>query len=140
MIVTNSKMRKRIFLSFLFLFSLCCLCFFLLIAAHNRWIYIPCLFYKITGFFCPGCGMTRAAYSFFTFDLINCYHNNLLFFIIVPNFMLYIFCLIRYYLLTGNILSVNKLFPRWVWMVYLVIVISFGILRNLEFFDWMQPL
>lgn len=33
----------------------------------------PCIFHKITGYYCPGCGGTRAVYALFRGDLLGCF-------------------------------------------------------------------
>ena len=43
---------------------------------------IPCIFYRITGFQCPGCGVTRMCLALMRFDFVEAYHYNKLLFII----------------------------------------------------------
>lgn len=33
----------------------------------------PCVFHEITGYYCPGCGSTRAVYALFEGDLLQCF-------------------------------------------------------------------
>lgn len=47
-------------------------------------IAIPCLFTKLTGTECLGCGMTRATMSIMKFDLERAWHFNKLSFIVLP--------------------------------------------------------
>jgi hypothetical protein len=47
-------------------------------------IAIPCLFTKLTGTECPGCGMTRATMSIMKFDFERAWHFNKLSFVILP--------------------------------------------------------
>ena len=85
---------------------LLCLGIFLLIGlfyllAINR-IGIPCLFRKVTGLMCPGCGNSRAAVALLQLDLPAALGYNLLF----PLEFLYIAwvycCCCRQYLKTGR--------------------------------------
>ncbi|MEY2937812.1 MAG: hypothetical protein RL062_401 [Bacteroidota bacterium] len=47
-------------------------------------IAIPCLFTKLTGTECLGCGMTRATMSILKFDFERAWHFNKLSFIVLP--------------------------------------------------------
>lgn len=132
--------RKRIIKTILFLLFLLLISIFYLNISHYKWFFIPCIFYEITGFYCPGCGMTRALYSFFTLNFGECFRNNLLLLFLLPAFLYYLFCSVKNYLLTGKIVSLSSVFPKWVFFVGLVLVIIYGIFRNFEFFTWMQPI
>lgn len=111
-----------------------------MILSHNNFITIPCYFYKLTGFYCPGCGMTRAIYNIVTLNFTDCFHNNLLVILLIPLLLYYLFCLVKNYLLTGKIISLDRVFPRFLIIIILIIVIVYGILRNIDFFSWMKPL
>ena len=45
---------------------------------------IPCLFTKLTGTECLGCGMTRATMSIIQFDFERAWHFNKLSFVVLP--------------------------------------------------------
>ncbi len=47
-------------------------------------IAIPCLFTKMTGTECLGCGMTRATMSMIKFDFERAWHFNKLSFVVIP--------------------------------------------------------
>lgn len=52
----------------------------------------PCPFYALTGFYCPGCGMTRAVAALARLELLKsaCYHPAVLYFVLLyPCFLLY---------------------------------------------------
>ena len=44
-------------------------------------IFMPCLFHAMTGFYCPGCGGTRAVAALLRGDLVSsfCYHPLVLY-------------------------------------------------------------
>ena len=56
-------MKKRIVkvISIVLSFIIILIGYYFLNAKYN--FGIPCLFYKITGYQCPGCGITRALFS-----------------------------------------------------------------------------
>ena len=51
-------------------------------------ISIPCMFYKITGFHCPGCGITRLLFSLIKLDFYQAFRYNPLIFILLTIFVL----------------------------------------------------
>ena len=136
----NELYRKRIIEVVLFLLFLFGLSVTYLMLSHNRLLKIPCAFYEITNLCCPGCGMTRAFYCLITLDFAGCFHNNLLVFLLIPTGLYYLYHLIRHYLLKGKIISITTIFSKKFLIVLLVITILYGIIRNFQYFDWMQPL
>lgn len=112
----------------------------LLILVLNGYCLLPCLFNKLTGLYCPGCGMTRAIISFWHFDFISCFRNNMLFFVFLPLGLYYIICVIRTYIKFGVVISINQVFSKWVICGLLLLVIGFGVIRNLGWFYWIQPI
>ena len=92
-------------------------------------IYIPCFIHKLTGFYCPGCGVTRMLLSIIKFDFYKAYLYNKLLFILSPFalvlFLDYIYCIIK------NKSPLYKKINNKVWYVLIVILIIYGILRNI---------
>lgn len=109
---------KKIFLIFLGISTI------IIILKYN--IGIPCIFFELTNLYCPGCGMTRAIKSLILLDFYQAIRYNTLI-IILP---LLIFCFI--------LDKKNKL-PSWIWYLLLIIVILYGVLRNIELFDFFAP-
>ena len=65
-------------------------------------IYIPCIFNKVTGLKCPGCGITHMMLAIARFDFKTAFLENPLLFIALP-VMLGIYIRNRiYYVRTGN--------------------------------------
>lgn len=90
---------------------------------------IPCLFRALTGYLCPGCGMTRATLSILTGHLAKAWSLNALSLTLVPVFLLYLGYRIIRYVLTGQ-----ESFRTWenVFLVLsLIIAILYAIVRNL---------
>ena len=69
-------MKKRVFniISKSLLILLAGLAYYLFMELTK--IRVPCVFYKLTGFYCPGCGITRAAESLLRFDLMGALGYN----------------------------------------------------------------
>jgi len=98
---------------------------------------IPCIFHKITGLYCPGCGITRTLFSLINFDFKSAFRNNILILIVCPFLLYYVIHKIYDWI---NFKPERNIFPPWVWNTLLIITIIFGILRNLPWFDFLKPL
>ena len=101
----------------------------LFILVYNDIISIPCIFHKLTGLYCPGCGATRMVKSILRLDFYQAFRYNQLLFIYTPFiivlFINYIYCIFKK---KNNIL--NKI-PNYVWWILVVITVLYGILRNI---------
>lgn len=109
------------------LFVFCGLFFFLL--SEAGYIHVFCLFHKITGFYCPGCGVTRMLDAIFHFSFYQAFRYNPLVFVLLVLFVL------------GKILHLNLAKKyRDILLYFLVfVVIFYGVLRNMELFSWLGP-
>ncbi len=95
----------------------------------------PCIFHKITGLYCPGCGITRMFISIFKLNIYQAFRYNPLVFILL------IICLF-YLLIDALKYKISKThieLPKSVYIVLLIIVIGFGILRNIPLFSYLAP-
>lgn len=97
-----------------------------------------CLFYQLTGLFCPACGGTRSIIHLLDGRLLLALKSNALAVIMLP--------VIGYGLATASRLALDRRFspvdikiaPFLVWSV-LAVVIVFWIIRNLSFFSFLNP-
>lgn len=89
---------------------------------------VPCMFRKITGWKCPGCGITTMLWNLLEFDFLNAYRANPFLFLTGP------FLLIEMIYL--SILSYKgRKIPRWndrVLVVYTCALVIFGVVRNIS--------
>lgn len=99
-------------------------------------LFVPvnCLFKEFTGFYCPSCGMTRAFYCIFNFDLINAFKLNI---ISIPIFIFLIFFLLNVFIdIIKNrftfIPNLLKFFSKYYIIIIILIVLSF-IYNNVGF-------
>jgi len=93
-------------------------------------IHIPCIFNKITGLDCPGCGMTRAALSLLDGNIYQAFRWNMLIFILIPLYSIYTI-----------LINIEKL-TKWgkaLELSMLALAIIFFILRNTDKFSWLAP-
>ena len=104
----------------------------LIIIIHLKYdVGVPCIFFKITGLYCPGCGITRAIFSLMKFDIYQAFRYNMLIIILLPfaiSYYIYIF-----------IFKGKKRIPKKVLNFLLIITILFGILRNIPEFEFLMP-
>ena len=96
---------------------------------------IPCLFYEITGYYCPGCGITRLLFSFLKLDFYQAFRYNPLIFILI--IITGIYLLVKFIL--KKFMNISIEIPNYVYYILLIIVIIFGILRNIPMFDFLSP-
>lgn len=102
-------------------------------------ITIPCLFNKITNLYCPGCGITRMLLSIPKLNFYQAFRYNQLVFIFLPFILLLLIDFLLKWLNNQN----NYIYLRInnkVWVVLLIIVLVFGILRNIPLFDYLKPI
>ena len=96
---------------------------------------IPCLFHEITGLYCPGCGVTRLVFSLLKLDFYRAFRANPLIFILLIISSIYL--VIKF--LLNKIWKINLTIPNYIYYIILVIVILFGILRNIPGFEFLIP-
>ena len=88
-----------------------------------------CPLYAVTGFACPGCGLTRGFHALFHGDVTTALHFNVL----IPIWAV-IFTAVSISLVLmavrGRGLPFNKISPNWLW-VLMVLMLAFGVLRNI---------
>lgn len=97
--------------------------------------FLPCIFHKITGFYCLGCGVTRMLISIFKLEFYQAFRYNVYLFILLIITIVYqIIKLITYKLLTKKIRLNN-----YIYILLLMTTIAFGILRNLPNFSYLIP-
>lgn len=100
-----------------------------LIIGHKYGIYLFCPIHKILGLYCPGCGITRMLYSILKLDFYKAFRYNVLLFILFfPAVFLFIENL---YSIQKDRKSLYKKIPEKVWIGLIVVLIIYGILRNI---------
>lgn len=92
---------------------------------------IPCIFYKITGYKCPGCGITRALFSILNGNIKEAFNYNKLLFIVAPFLMIYFIYKSYIYILDKKeSKNINKII-RYSSYTLVIISIIYAILRNI---------
>lgn len=99
---------------------------------------IPCIFRRITGFYCPGCGVTRMCINIIKLDFYSAFRSNSAIFVIIP-FLAVIFAVRTYSVLKYGIAK-QKIWMTVIEITSIIILIIFGILRNIPVFSFLAPI
>lgn len=99
--------------------------------------HIPCVFHKITGLYCPGCGITRMSLALLEGNFRVAFRSNAAVFILIPVGLMLLLKFIYHYIKFGNI-QLSKVETSILWVI-VVILITFGILRNIPIFYRLRP-
>ena len=134
--IVNTK-KKRIIAVICLIISLLLISFLYYKIYSIYHIGIPCIFHRVTGLYCPGCGITRALFALISGNIKIAIHNNILIFILAP-FLIYYF--IKKIKIWISFEKETKILPNKLLYGLLIITLLFGILRNFELFDFLQPL
>ncbi len=108
--------------------------FFLFVTYYlvNHWtgFYIPCVFRLITGYQCPGCGITHSLFSIVKLDFKSAFHYNPLAFFFLPFFIIYYIYMTYLYIYQKKDRVLSRI-PKAFGVCLILITLLYGILRNI---------
>ena len=93
---------------------------------------IPCLFRAVTGWKCPGCGVTTMCLSLLRGDITKAYESNPVLLLLSPFFLVWGIWRSVLYIRTGK--GTNSKWETYMGTVLLVILLVFFLWRNLSHF------
>lgn len=100
-------------------------------------IKLPCVFSLVTGLYCPGCGVSRMCIAIIQLDFKAAFGYNQLIFCLLPFFVYEsISCAIKYVKTGTTYLGKGY---NLVWCIVGILVLLFGIFRNIDAFAFLQP-
>ncbi len=99
---------------------------------------IPCMFHQITGFYCSGCGASRALRSILHFDFYQALRYNAIFTLCLPLFAVYFGGLSVSYIRFGKDRVSEKISMKFVW-IFIELALIYGVLRNVPAFSFLAP-
>jgi Protein of unknown function (DUF2752). len=100
-------------------------------------ILLPCLFHKITGLYCPGCGVTRMCLSLLHMNFYQAFRYNAGVMVILPILILYGLKYVIMYL-KGEQPHFSKVQNIILYLMIIWLVI-FGVIRNIPWFSYLAP-
>lgn len=113
--------------------ALCALVFFYRITGFG----IPCVFHRVTGLYCPGCGTFRALDALLHGQWLQAIRYNALLVILGPVLViLLVFELWRY--LRNEPINYRR-YDQIAAIILIIICLGYGIVRNLPAFYVLQP-
>lgn|SRR5574344_220749 len=90
---------------------------------------IPCVFHLVTGFKCPGCGISRMCLSILHLDFKKAFHYNQMIFILLPVFIVVVITqIVRY--IKYNQTKTTKV-QSAIYYIGIALLVIFGVLRNI---------
>src|SRR5882672_10326731 len=136
---SNDSTHRRLVITLLCLIALAsgALVLFLFNPAESGF-YLFCVFHRITGLQCPGCGSLRAMHQLLHGNVGAAFHYNALLILSLP---LLLAQAVRIGIAKATHQPARGAFnPAWLW-AGMAVLILFAILRNLPFhaFAWLAP-
>lgn len=103
---------------------------------HNPHSYpLPCVFYSLTGFYCPGCGAGRASYSLLHGRFLDAFCYNPVMTVLLPLLALYVAARAIDWAIRGGDHIDQKISVKFVAGI-LIFVLLFGIVRNIPVYPF----
>ena len=131
-------MKKRIFKTIFFLIIGIVLLYGYSILYKKTGWGVPCMIHELTGYNCPGCGLTRMIFALLHFHFKEAFGYNQFMFIFLPFLLFYFGYQIYCYIVDKKDKIFTKI-PNIVYIVLVIIILAWGIIRNLSFFPFLRP-
>lgn len=124
------KMTRKI----VFNFSLCVIYYILVVFTNFS---IPCIIKKISGKYCPGCGITRMFLELLKGNVAGAAKYNIFVLVLLPFALLWgVYRLIAY--VKSNKTEYSKV-ELTILLIVFACMIVFWIMRNMDAFLWLAP-
>ena len=99
---------------------------------------IDCPFHKLTGLYCPGCGITRCLTSIIHLEFYQAFRYNPYVFLLLPLIISYIVYQI-YIWVCDKEDYISKKIPKSLLIIIIITLMLYSILRNISYFSWLAP-
>ena len=111
---------------------------YLYFTAEGEGAGIPCVFHQLTGFYCSGCGSSRALRSALHLDFYQALRYNAVFTLALPFFSVYFGSLSISYIRFGKDRISGKISIKIIY-IFVAVALVYGILRNIPAFSFLAP-
>ena len=111
---------------------------YLYFTAEGEGAGIPCMFHQLTGFYCSGCGSSRALRSALHLDFYQALRYNAVFTLALPFFAVYFGSLAASYIRFGKDRISGKISMKIIY-IFVAVALVYGILRNIPAFSFLAP-
>jgi hypothetical protein len=111
---------------------------YLYLTAEGEGAGIPCMFHQLTGFYCSGCGSSRALRSALHLDFYQALRYNAVFTLALPFFAVYFGSLAASYIRFGKDRISGKISMKIIY-IFVAVALVYGILRNIPAFSFLAP-
>ena len=110
----------------------------LLLGAFGLWLgkTPPCLFYELTGLYCPGCGTGRFMLALLHLEFYAAFRYHPLLFLSFPFLAYYVMKLYIAFVFGKDILPFPEIRNRWFGITVTVMIVAYWILRNIPVFPF----
>ena len=96
------------------------------------------MFHQLTGFYCSGCGSSRALRSALHLDFYQAIRYNAVFTLALPFFAVYFGSLAVSYIRFGKDRISGKISMKIIY-IFVAVALVYGILRNIPAFSFLAP-
>ena len=96
----------------------------------------PCIFYNLTGLYCPGCGAGRCFLALMRFEFYQAFRYQPLLFITLPIIAYYLLKVYIKFVFGKDILPFPEIRSKFVAVSIPTIIIAYWILRNIPIFPF----
>ena len=131
-------MKKRIAIVAAAAFFAAAALLYLYFTAEGEGAGIPCIFHQLTGFYCSGCGSSRALRSALHLDFYQALRYNAVFTLALPFFAVYFGSLSISYIHFGKDRISGKISMKIIY-IFVAVALVYGILRNIPAFSFLAP-
>ena len=131
-------MKKRILLVLAAAFIAAAALLYLYFTGEGEGAGIPCPIYQLTGLYCSGCGASRALRSILHFDFYQAIRYNAVLVLVLPFIAVYFSAIAISFIKSGKDAVSGKI-PLWPIWIFVALAVTYGILRNIPFFDFLAP-
>ncbi len=98
---------------------------------------LPCVFYLVSGLYCPGCGVTRMCMALLRLDFVGAFRANMLIMALLPVGAFFGFRRWLIYVKSGR--TDMDLPEKITVFVAFILTVAFWILRNQQQFAFLAP-